>query len=132
MVGNCRNNKSFRRWNKIEVEKVKIKGFDLKMTTKKAVGEFKKELTKTGSGRNDATTPPKEQFKILSFVGPVFTGGAPGTENCVMANAAPSAPATTVNNKATRYTGLNNYSTVTRLIVHLLKSTFFSSLTPTL
>ena len=75
------------------------------MTTKKAVGEFKKELTETGSGRNDATTLSKEQFKILSFIGPVLAGGAPGTENCDMANAAPSAPATTDNSRATRYTG---------------------------
>ena len=49
---------------KLEVEKVKKKWFDMKSTAKKAVAEYKKELTKTGEGANAASTPTELQFKI--------------------------------------------------------------------
>ena len=72
---------------KLEVEKVKKKWFDMKSTAKKAVAEYKKELTKTGGGANSASTPTELQFKIASFIGPVYTEGIPETENCDVASA---------------------------------------------
>ena len=72
---------------KLDVEKVKKKWFDMKSTAKKAVAEYKKELTKTGGGANAASTPTELQFKIASFMGPVYTERIPGTENCDVASA---------------------------------------------
>ena len=72
---------------KLEVEKVKKKWFDMKSTAKKGVTEYKKELTKIGGGANSASTPTELQFKIASFIGPVYTEGIPGTENCDVASA---------------------------------------------
>ena len=58
---------------KLEVEKVEKKWFDMKSTAKKAVAEYKKELTKTGGRANAASTSTELQFKIASFIGPVYT-----------------------------------------------------------
>ena len=88
---------------KLEVEKVKKKWFDMKSTAIKAVAEYEKELTKTGGGANSASTPTELQFKIASFIGPVYTEGIPGTENCDVASAIAT---TSSSHKVTAWTAI--------------------------
>jgi len=86
-LGICDNINALGGGAKLEVDQVKKKWFDMKSMAKKAVAEYKKELSKTGGGTSTATMPSECQFKIASFIGAVHTEGIPGTANCDVAHA---------------------------------------------